>query len=128
MSEFNVQHNRAVWFDIPFDHLDRAVDFYSTVMNIKVQKESMGEIEFAVLEHGEGNGGCLVPRKEGTGSAGGILVYLNVNGRIRDAVTKTVEKGGSIIQDTHSIGPHGFRALILDSEGNHLALHSETDA
>ena len=32
------------------------------------------------------------------------------------------------VQEIHSIGPHGFRALILDSEGNRVALHSETDA
>jgi uncharacterized protein len=36
--------------------------------------------------------------------------------------------GGSVIQDTHPIGPHGFRAVVLDSEGNRIALHSETDA
>ena len=29
---------------------------------------------------------------------------------------------------THAIGPHGFRALIRDSEGNRIALHSNTDA
>ncbi|SVD94687.1 uncharacterized protein METZ01_LOCUS447541 [marine metagenome] len=28
----------------------------------------------------------------------------------------------------HSIGPHGFRAVALDSEGNRVALHSNTDA
>ena len=28
----------------------------------------------------------------------------------------------------HPIGPHGFRAIILDSEGNRIALHSEVDA
>jgi predicted enzyme related to lactoylglutathione lyase len=24
----------------------------------------------------------------------------------------------------HAIGPHGFRTVILDSEGNRIALHS----
>jgi predicted enzyme related to lactoylglutathione lyase len=27
-----------------------------------------------------------------------------------------------------SIGPHGFRAVVLDSEGNRIALHSTVDA
>ena len=48
--------------------------------------------------------------------------------RIRDAATKTVEHGGEIVQDVHSIGPHGFRAIVLDSEGNRMVLHSESDA
>jgi hypothetical protein len=29
-----------------------------------------------------------------------------------------------IIEPKQSIGPYGFRAIILDSEGNRLALHS----
>jgi len=80
-----------------------------------------------LIEHQDGNGGCLVLNKEEI-AAGGVMIYLNVNGRIRDAVSKVVPNGGSIIQDTHSIGPHGFRAVVLDSEGNRIALHSEIDS
>ena len=34
--------------------------------------------------------------------------------------------GGKILKTRHSIGPHGFRAIVLDSEGNRIALHSMT--
>ncbi len=128
MSEFNTQHNRTVWTDTPVADLDRAINFYANVLSITVSKEQFGEIEFAVLEHKEGNGGCLVVKPEDISADKGILVYMNVDGRIRDAVTKVSENGGKVVEDTHSIGPHGFRAIILDSEGNRLALHSETDA
>lgn len=128
MSEFNAKHNRAVWVDIPVADLDRAIQFYSEVLAIRVSKEQFGEIAFAVLEHGEGNGGCLVVQPENVSSQGGLLVYMNVNGRIGDAVSKVSQNGGSVAEGTHSIGPHGFRALVLDSEGNRLALHSDTDA
>jgi hypothetical protein len=57
-----------------------------------------------------------------------VLLYLNVDGRIRDAVANVVPNGGTVIDDTHPIGPHGFRAIVLDSEGNRVALHSNTDA
>ena len=89
----------------------------------------LGNHELNLLrgEHKEGNGGCLVLNKEEI-AAGGVMLYLNANGRIRDAVGKVVPNGGSVIQDTHAIGPHGFRAIVLDSEGNRIALHSETDA
>jgi len=128
MSDYNSQNNRAVWFDIPVFDLNRAAEFYSSVLSIKVSKEQFGDISFCLLEHAEGNGGCLVERPKEVASASGILLYMNVAGRIRDAVSKVSEKGGSVLEDTHSIGPHGFRALVLDSEGNRIALHSETDA
>ncbi|HEV3149059.1 MAG TPA: hypothetical protein VGZ24_10465 [Chthoniobacterales bacterium] len=32
--------------------------------------------------------------------------------------------GGKVLQDKHQIGPHGFRAIVVDSEGNRIALHS----
>lgn len=57
-----------------------------------------------------------------------MLVYHNVDGRIRDAVVKVEELGGKVVQDVHAIGPHGCRALIEDSEENPMALHSTVDA
>jgi len=32
------------------------------------------------------------------------------------------------VQGLHPIGPHGFRAIIEDSEGNRMALHSTVEA
>lgn len=128
MSELNIQHNRAVWFDIPVTDLDRAIEFYSAVLAIEVAKEQFGDVSFGVLAHSEGNGGCLVIRPEQISSRSGVLLYLNVANRIRDAVAQTLAKKGSVVEPVHSIGPHGFRAVILDSEGNRIALHSETDA
>jgi hypothetical protein len=117
-----------VWVDIPVADLDRATAFYRSVLNLHVSIQTFGEFKFSVLDHKEGNGGCLVVKPNETASDRGILVYLNVDGRIRDAVAKVEEGGGAVLQPIHSIGPHGFRALVLDTEGNRLALHSETDA
>lgn len=128
MSDFNTQQNRAVWFDIPVDDLNRAAEFYRNVLAIHVQVESFNEMSFAVLEHKDGNGGCLVPRTSEISSDGGILLYLNVDGRIADAVAKTEALDGKVIEPIHAIGPHGFRAIILDSEGNRVALHSTSDS
>jgi predicted enzyme related to lactoylglutathione lyase len=127
LSDFNSQFNRAVWFDIPVTHLDRAVAFYAAVLDVRVEKETFGDSSIGVIEHKEGNGGCLVPG-HGEIAAGGVLIYLNADGRIRDAVSQVVPHGGTVVQPIHAIGPHGFRAIILDSEGNRVALHSNTDA
>lgn len=53
---------------------------------------------------------------------------MNVDKRIRNAVSQVKKHGGKIVQPIHAIGPHGFRTVVLDSEGNGIALHSTTDA
>lgn len=126
MSDLNSAHNRAVWIDIPVADLDRAQKFYAAVLGIQVHRESFNDFTFCVLDHKDGNGGCLVVKPEEISTAG-ILVYLNANGRIQEAVRLVAANGGSVLQPIHSIGPHGFRAVITDSEGNRVALHSNTD-
>jgi uncharacterized protein len=127
MSGMNSVHNRAVWFDIPVKDLDRAAAFYKAVMGVGIDTVEMPGMRFCVIEHGEGNGGCLVT-EPGSVTQGGVLVYLNATGRIRDAVAKAKANGGKVVEQVKSIGPHGFRAVVLDSEGNRIALHSESDS
>jgi predicted enzyme related to lactoylglutathione lyase len=127
MSDLNSKHNRLVWFDIPVADLDRSAAFYRAVLGIDVQREKFGDYEFCVLDHKDGNGGCLVKEPGQVTGTGGVLCYLNVDGRIRDAVAQVARLGGKVLEPTHPIGPHGFRAVVLDSEGNRLALHSTSD-
>ena len=109
MTDMHSSPDRVVWFDLPVADLERASKFYG-----------------AVLEHGPvGNGGCLIPNGSEV-SAVGMLVYMNVDGRIRDAV-RQAGKLGRVLEPVKGIGPHGFRAIVLDSEGNRIGLHSNTD-
>ena len=123
----NSAHNRVVWFDIPVADLDRAAAFYRAVLGVKVEKSTFDDFSFCVLEHDQGNGGCLVPGAKEVSSSTGILVYMNVEGRIRDAVRQVDTQGGKVVEPVRAIGPHGFRAVVLDSEGNRIALHSSSD-
>ena len=127
MTDFNSQHNRVVWFDIPVQTLDRACAFYRGVLAVDVGIVSFEQTSLAVIEHGDGNGGCLIPDAGAIANAG-VLVYLNADGRIRDALQRVEELGGRIVEPLRAIGQHGFRAVILDSEGNRVALHSSVDA
>ena len=127
MSEFNRDNNRAVWFDIPVVDLERATAFYAAVLAVKVELQSFEDFKFSVFEHQDGNGGCLIPNPDEVTADKGVMLYLNVHGRIRDAVQIVQDKGGKVLQEVHSIGPHGFRAIILDSEGNRMVLHSDDD-
>ena len=130
MSEANKEANRAVWFDIPVTDLDRATAFYAAVLGVAVTKESFDNFEFAVIDHGPGNGGCLVKpvSADWKPGRGGILIYLNADGRIQDAVKQVEAHGGEVLEGVHAIGPHGYRAMVLDPDGNQFALHSDTDA
>lgn len=58
----------------------------------------------------------------------GLLVYMNVDRCIRDAVDEVGKLGGKVLEAIHRIGLHGIRAITLDSERNRIALHSTVDA
>jgi len=128
MSDMNSATNRAVWFDIPVADLDRAAAFYRAVLGVEVHKEQFDDFAFGVLDRHGGIGGCLIPKASEVSATAGILLYLNVDGRIRDAVGQTEKLGGKVLEPAQAIGAHGFRAVVLDSEGNRIALHSTTDA
>jgi uncharacterized protein len=121
MADENTQNN-IVWADIPVTDLDRACAFYAAVLGRKVEQHTFEGMTFAVFEHTGGNGACLV--KSGAPSSTGPLMYLNVQGRLDAAEAEVAKHGGQVLIPKHVIGPHGFRSVILDSEGNRVALHS----
>ncbi|MEO8344625.1 MAG: VOC family protein [Betaproteobacteria bacterium] len=118
--------NRIVWVDIPVLDLERAIAFYSKVLGSPVTKEGGPGFVFGLLPHtGNEVGGCLYkPGEDNTPSKTGPLVYLNAEGRLAEAVLAVSTSGGHVIQAVHQIGPHGYRAIVLDSEGNRVALHA----
>jgi len=120
-----VRH-QVVWFDIPVRDIDRAMRFYSAVLGTQLKKEQAGfGAAVAVLPHAEGSiGGCLVLNIDARPSEGGPLIYLNTHGRLDEALDAVEEHGGRVLSARHSIAPFGFRAVVLDSEGNRIALHS----
>ncbi|WP_374353169.1 VOC family protein [Chitinimonas sp.] len=118
--------NHIVWVDIPVNDLDRAIRFYSAVLDCEVSRQGGPGFLFGLLPHeGDEVAGCLyTPDGDNAPSASGPLVYLNVASRMAAALEAVTLLGGSIVKPAHPIGPHGFRAIILDSEGNRIALHA----
>lgn len=118
--------NQIVWCDIPVLDLDRAVKFYSAVLGQAVKKQEFPGMTIGVLPHNDGEvGGCLFTSADEKPSDKGLMIYLNVNGRLDGALSAVASNGGKIVQPKHQIGPFGFRAIVLDSEGNRIALHSD---
>jgi len=120
--------HRFVWVDIPVHDLDRAIAFYAAVLGTPVTREGGPGFTFGLLAHsGSDVAGCLTLADDANApSPRGPLVYLNVDGRIVDAERAVAAHGGRILKTTHAIGPHGWRAIVLDCEGNRVALHSPT--
>jgi predicted enzyme related to lactoylglutathione lyase len=118
-------HNQIVWCDIPVVNLDRAIKFYSTLIGHPVTKETMPGMTFGLLPHANDSvSGCLTEMADNKPGATGPLIYLNCDGRLDIAIAMVELNGGKILKPKHQIGPYGFRAVIQDSEGNHIALHS----
>jgi predicted enzyme related to lactoylglutathione lyase len=117
--------NTLCWTDIPVTNLDRAIQFYSEVLGLPVTKESGPGFEFGLLPHPDANvSGCLCETEDNRPSEHGPLVYLSVEGRLDQAIQAVQKSGGKIVKAKHQIGAHGFRAVVRDSEGNRIALHS----
>ena len=115
-------HN-VVWFDIPVLDFQRALTFYTKVLRIEVKEEFP---DVGVFSHGPDEvSGCIFKSDEDKPSNSGPLLYFNVAGRLDEAVAEAERQRGSILKAKHQIGPFGYRAIVLDSEGNRIALHSE---
>jgi predicted enzyme related to lactoylglutathione lyase len=60
-----------------------------------------------------------------TPSSNGSLIYLNCDPDLQHVLDKVEKAGGKIIIPKTLVGPDlGYWALMLDTEGNRMALHS----
>jgi uncharacterized protein len=118
--------NKLVWVDIPVTKLDRAIRFYSAVLGTQVEKVEYPGMSIGSFPHKDGEvGGCLYIADKYKPSADGPLIYLNAHGRLDEAIEAAEASGGTVLLAKESIGPFGLRAIILDTEGNRIALHSK---
>lgn len=114
------------WFEIPAKNFERAKAFYEQVLNIEMIMpfEGMKYAMFpADMQKGEIGGG-LVEEDGYEPSQQGALVYLNGGDDLNVPLGKVEAAGGQIDMPKTSIGPNGFMARFLDTEGNRVALHS----
>jgi hypothetical protein len=120
--------NNITWFDVPVTDLDRAISFYSAVLGSPVTKEKTGSIPIGMLPTPDGHKmGCLVSGNEAKPSLHGVMIWFDVDGRLKESVAAATANGGKILGDIHAIGDYGYRAEVQDSEGNRIALYSNTN-
>ena len=126
-----MRNNPVGWFEIPVNDMERAVKFYETVLDIKLERHMMGPLDmgwFPMFEDGRGSAGSLVKHPDFyVPSADGVLIYLTAHsGDLKNELARVEPAGGKVIQDKKQISEeYGYMAIILDTEGNRVALHSK---
>lgn len=121
--------NAISWFEIGTIDLERATKFYETIFNIKLNPLDLDNIKMRMfpLEDMMGVGGALVDsggfhKPSGTD---GPLIYLNGNPDVQKVLDKVESAGGKIMLPKTEISPeYGYMAVIIDTEGNRIGLHS----
>ncbi len=123
--------NMVGWFEIPVSNMGRAKKFYEKVFDVKMQTDQFGDTEMGFFPFPEdagaiGAGGALVCNDQFyKPMANGTLVYFS-SPEITYELSKVEEAGGVVLQEKSLIREDiGYMALVLDSEGNRIALHSK---
>jgi uncharacterized protein len=125
-----VQKNVISWFEIGTTDLDRATKFYETVFEVALIPMDMDNIKmrmFPTTDMQDGIGGALVDSGgfHNPSATDGPLIYLNGNPDLQNILEKVEAAGGSILVPKMEISPeYGFMAVLMDTEGNRIGLHS----
>jgi len=122
--------NAISWFEIPSSNLERAQKFYETIFGVKLFPMDLPNIKmrmFPIDDPQKGIGGAIVDsggfHKPST--TDGPLVYLNGNPDVQKILDKVEPAGGKVMVPKTEISPeYGFMAVIIDTEGNRVGLHS----
>lgn len=125
------------WFEIPVTDYDRAVAFYSTVLDREIdewEEETDGRYGMIRTDDGE-VGGALAQMDEYTFDDGttvsyapsddsGVFVYLSVSD-VDMALAAVEPAGGTVVVETQPLDEGGEYAIIEDTEGNRVGLMTE---
>lgn len=120
------QRNPVGWFEIYVDDMPRAQAFYENVFQIKLQALDSPVIKmlaFPMEQDLPGCPGALVRMEGGRPTGNGVIIYFTCVDCAIEAARVT-QSGGKIFKEKFSIGDYGFIALVHDTEGNMIGLHS----
>ncbi len=119
--------NALNWFEIGVSDFERAKKFYESVFGIEMPVMDFGPVKMGMFPSEPNNGkvgGAICKSEFHKTGAGGGLIYLNGNPDLAIALSKVEAAGGKVLMPKQSIGEFGFSAVMLDTEGNAVALHS----
>ena len=116
------------WFQIPAADFGRAVKFYSRVLKKELREETMLGERMGIFPYdydGEGISGAVTEAPYLKPSLDGNNVFLLVDGELDEALKRVESAGGHVMTPKTLLGPDmGHFAVICDTEGNRVGLHS----
>ena len=114
------------WFDIPAANFERALRFYETVLNSKLIQENMLGAQLAMFPAKPGEAtGAIMAREGLTPGPGGTTIYLKAGNDLAVALARVEPAGGKVVLPKTFIKEgFGYFAIMIDSEGNSVGLHS----
>lgn len=118
--------NAVGWFEIYVQGMDRAKRFYEAVFSVRLEPLENPDIEmwaFPMQPELPGAAGALVKMEDFSSGGNSTIVYFTSADCAIEA-ERAAASGGKIFKDKFSIGPYGFIALVMDTEGNMIGLHS----
>ncbi len=137
-----MKSRQVCWFEIPVQNLDRAIAFYSSILTVKIEKKLLLDKSYGIFDKNTHLiSGCLVA-KENYSPGNGTVIFFCVTD-LSHALSKTTSNNGSIvtpktlIKQINNAGDVmvsknlideniGYFAEIIDSEGNHIGLYSNS--
>jgi len=123
----NKTTNSLNWFEIPALDIERAKKFYETILDITLTNVDMHGSKMAFFpqeENSEKVSGALVQSKDHTPSMTGVSIYLNANPDLQTVLNRIENIKGKVTVPKTNIGENGNVAFFIDTEGNHIGLHS----
>lgn len=121
--------NPVGWFEVYVDDMSRAKAFYEAVFQTSLEhmpKDDMPGFDMWLFPGNEtayGAQGALVKMPGMDAGKNSVMVYFNCDDCAVEA-QRAESAGGKIERPKFSIGEHGFIALVQDTEGNIIGLHS----
>ncbi len=119
-------NNPVGWFEIYVQDIARAKAFYEAVFDTTLSQLDNPELEmwaFPMDTSTFGASGALVRMPGFPSGANSVLVYFKCADCAVEA-DKAAKAGGTVQKPKMSIGPYGHIALVVDTEGNMVGLHS----
>lgn len=122
--------NAISWFEIGTTDLERATKFYEAIFQIKLNPLDLENIKmrmFPLDDMMTGVGGAIVHSGgfHKPSATDGPLIYLNGNPDVQLVLDRVEAAGGKIMVPKTEISPeYGYMAVIIDTEGNRIGLHS----
>lgn len=112
---------RLNWLEIPATDHERALAFYSALLDTTIEKGETLGMPYSFLPDGIG---AIATSEHMQPTMSGITVYIHVGDDMADALSKVESAGGKIIVPKSPLGDEQFFAIIHDTEGNRIGLHS----